>query len=84
MVPDAFPPPEEFAVSEKADGGKGAVFVEGGGDFASVKTGRKWKETFVHRFSGFDEQGRIGKWEIWADPLSAYDAVKGGVEGGEQ
>jgi hypothetical protein len=54
---------------------KGAVSVVGKATFASVKTGKQWHEQFIYRFSGFDEAGRIGHWEIWADPLSAWVAV---------
>ena len=46
--------------------------------FESVSTGKSWEEDFVYRLSEFDEQGKIGHWEIWADPLSAWDAVAGG------
>ena len=53
----------------------GVVSVVGRGKFASVRTGKAWQEQFIYRLSGFDEQGRIGHWEIWADPLSAWVAV---------
>jgi hypothetical protein len=56
-------------------GGRGAVSVVAHGIFESVKTGKKWEEDFIYRLSGFDEEGKIGCWEIWADPLSAWDAV---------
>ncbi|KAI9792570.1 MAG: hypothetical protein M1816_002090 [Peltula sp. TS41687] len=88
----SFPPPEGFLVDADAerteDGrGGGVVMVVGKGVFRSTKTDRQWRETFVHRLSRFDEQGRIGRWEIWADPLSAWAAVgdeegEGGVEAG--
>ncbi|KAF2253590.1 hypothetical protein BU26DRAFT_515917 [Trematosphaeria pertusa] len=70
---DAFPGPEGFIVDAEA----GMVSVVGKGRFMSKKTGRGWEETFVYRFSGFDGEGRIGWWEIWADPLSAWEAVGG-------
>lgn len=54
---------------------RGVVSVVGKGTFKSVKTGREWSEKFIYRFSGFDQEGRIGHWEIWADPLSAWIAV---------
>jgi hypothetical protein len=81
MEMDPFPDAEQFAVCEygtveQGDGGSGVVFVVGGGTFTSVKTGKSWKEKFVYRLSGFDVEGRIGHWEIWADPLSAWEAVK--------
>lgn len=59
------------------NGGRGMVSVVGKGTFASVETGKKWSEKFIYRFSGFDEEGRIGRWEIWADPLSAWIAAGG-------
>jgi hypothetical protein len=68
---DSFPKPEGFIVDADA----GMVSVVGKGRFTSRKTGKGWDEQFIYRFSGFDEQGRIGHWEIWADPLSAWEAV---------
>jgi len=83
----SFPPSEQFIVdaeaatkSEGGDGGKGAVVVVGKGKFESVKTGKVWKEEFIYRLSRFDEEGKIGHWEIWADPLSAWIAVGGQVD----
>lgn len=72
---DAFPGPEGFVVDAECEGGRGMVSVVGKGRFRSKKTGRGWSEEFVYRFSGFDAEGRIGHWEIWADPLSAWEAV---------
>lgn len=63
--------------------GRGVVSVVGKGTFTSKKTGKSWDEQFIYRFSGFDGQGRIGHWEIWADPLSAWVAVGGGGDGGD-
>ncbi|KAH6638343.1 hypothetical protein C7974DRAFT_391387 [Boeremia exigua] len=71
LGPDAFPDAKAFCVDAEA----GVVSVVGKGYFSSQKTGRGWDEQFIHKFSEFDEQGRIGHWEIWADPLSAWDAV---------
>lgn len=68
---DAFPNAKGFIVDAEA----GMVSVVGKGCFSSKKTGKGWNEQFIYRFSGFDEQGKIGHWEIWADPLSAWDAV---------
>ena len=51
--------------------------------FASVNTGRSWEEDFIYRLSGFDAQGKIGHWEIWADPLSAWQAVGDGDGDGD-
>lgn len=69
---DAFPKAEEgFIVDAEA----GMVSVVGKGRFKSRKTGKGWDEQFIYRFSEFDGEGKIGHWEIWADPLSAWDAV---------
>ncbi|EDU50664.1 hypothetical protein PtrSN002B_008062 [Pyrenophora tritici-repentis] len=70
---DAFPGKEGFIVDAEA----GMVSVVGKGRFTSRKTGKGWDERFIYRFSGFDNEGKIGHWEIWADPLSAWEAVGG-------
>ncbi|KAH8663984.1 hypothetical protein BX600DRAFT_512060 [Xylariales sp. PMI_506] len=54
---------------------KNVVSVVGTGTFESTATGRSWDETFAYVLSGWDEEGRLGRWDIWADPLSAYAAV---------
>lgn len=71
-------------VDADADGGKGVVSVVGKARFESVRTGRGWEEEFIWRLGGWDEEARVGRWEIWADPLSAWVAVgeKGEGEGG--
>lgn len=88
---DTFPGKEGFVVDDKAvasaEGalpgagkgwdGRGVVSVVGNATFKSVKTGQSWDEQFIYRLSEFDEDGRIGHWEIWADPLSAWAAVGG-------
>lgn len=57
---DAAPAMDEFAVQVGAGpGGQGVVFVQGGGEFEAIKTGKKWRESYVHEFSEFDEEGRI-------------------------
>ena len=85
---DTFPGEEGIIVDDRAvigsDGGKGkgwdgrgAVSVVGNATFKAVKTGQSWEERFIYRLSEFDEEGRIGHWEVWADPLSAWFAVGG-------
>ena len=71
LADDAFPWKGGFIV----DGEVGMVSVVGKGRFESKKTGKGWDEQFIYRFSDFDDQGRIGHWEVWADPLSAWEAV---------
>ncbi|KAF2831317.1 hypothetical protein CC86DRAFT_137659 [Ophiobolus disseminans] len=69
---DAFPKPDEgFIVDAEA----GMVSVVGKGRFTAKKTGKGWDEKFIYRFSEFDAEGKIGHWEVWADPLSAWEAV---------
>jgi hypothetical protein len=86
MDKQTIPPLAGYVVDAKATVGdsqcgdgnmqrKGAVSVVGKASFTSIKTGKQWREQFIYRFSGFDEIGRIGHWEIWADPLSAWVAV---------
>jgi hypothetical protein len=70
---DAFPAADGFIV----DAASRMVSVVGKGRFVAKKTGKGWDEQFIYRFSGFDEEGKIGHWEIWADPLSAWVAVGG-------
>ncbi|MCJ1371002.1 hypothetical protein MMC20_002217 [Loxospora ochrophaea] len=71
---NTFPPESHFVVDTEAGDG-GVVNVVGKGGFTSVKRGEGWEEQFMYRISHFDDQGRIGCWEIWADPLSAWVAV---------
>lgn len=85
MGKDTFPGDGGFVVDDSAvvegEGGTGVVSVVGKARFKSKKTGKGWGESFIYRFSGFDDLGRIGHWEIWADPLSAWVAVGGDEEG---
>ena len=68
----AVPDKESLAVDEKA----GMVTVKLHARFSSVKTGRSWEEDFVYVLSNFNEDGRIGRQELWADPLSAWMACQ--------
>ena len=72
-----FPPSSEFIVDASA-GENGVVSAVAHAKFESVVTGKSWEEDFIYRLSEFDGEGRIGHWEIWADPLSAWEAVGGG------
>ncbi|KAI9662390.1 MAG: hypothetical protein M1821_008557 [Bathelium mastoideum] len=72
---DTFPGPKGMVVDAEAEDGKGVVHVKARGKFKAKATGREWEEEFAYRLSGFDKEGRIGHWEIWADPLSAWAAV---------
>ncbi|KAK4984931.1 hypothetical protein LTR50_006271 [Elasticomyces elasticus] len=81
---DTFPGPGGIIVDAeatregRAGESGGCASVVGKARFRSVKTGKEWEEEFTYRLSGFDEEGKIGWWEIWADPLSAWVAVGGG------
>ncbi|KAK8100950.1 uncharacterized protein PG998_007645 [Apiospora kogelbergensis] len=69
---DSFPGPDGFVV----DAARNQVCVVGKGRFESVKTGRSWDEQFTYVLSGWDGQGwKMRRWDIWADPLSAWAAV---------
>lgn len=82
-----FPGPDGIIVDEHARVGAegkaevGVVSVVGQAKFKAVKTGESWEEQFIYRLSWFDGDGKIGHWEIWADPLSAWMAVGGGEKG---
>jgi hypothetical protein len=69
---DASPEPDTGFI---VDAEVGMVSVVGKGRFTANTTGKGWDEKFIYRFSEFDSDGRIGHWEIWADPLSAWEAV---------
>ncbi|KAI9688616.1 MAG: hypothetical protein M1820_010217 [Bogoriella megaspora] len=76
---DSFPEREGIVVDVDAESeegkGKGVVSLKAKGKFRAKPTGKEWDEEFTYRLSGFDDEGRIGHWEIWADPLSAWMAV---------
>ena len=61
-----------------ADPDHGIVTVRLQAKFKSVKTGKAWLEDFVYVLSEFDEEGKIGCQQLWADPLSAWLAVGNG------
>lgn len=73
------PSSDQFVVDAEAvgpgGGRKGAVTIKLQGEFKSLKTGKGWEEQFVYILSDFDEDGKIGRQELWADPLSAWLAV---------
>ena len=68
---DTLPAKDKFLV----DAEKKTVTVKLRAGFASVKTGKSWQEDFVYVLSDFDDDFRIGRQELWADPLSAWEAV---------
>ena len=68
---NTLPPREDFMVDVE----KRTVTVKLHAKFASVKTGKSWEEDFVYVLSEFDENFKIGRQELWADPLSAWVAV---------
>ena len=70
---EAWPRKEDFVV----DAERGIVVIKLKGRFESMSTGKGWDEEFVYLLSEFDGEGRIGRQELWADPLSAWQAVGG-------
>ena len=73
-----FPGREQLVVDVNAkgpSGSRGVVTVKLQAEFKSIKTGKGWAEEFVYVLSDFDEEGKIGCQELWADPLSAWVAV---------
>ena len=73
------PSSDQFVVDSEAVGPggglKGVVTIKLHAEFKSVRTGKGWEEEFVYVLSEFDEDGKIGCQELWADPLSAWVAV---------
>lgn len=73
------PSSDQFVIDAEAvgpDGGKkGVVTVKLQAEFKSVKTGKGWEEEFVYVLSDFDDEGKFGRQELWADALSAWVAV---------
>lgn len=53
----------------------GAVVVRAHARLGCAHNDSTWEEHFVFILSQFDEEGKIGKLEIWADNLSAWVAV---------
>ena len=78
---DTFPGREGIIVDDRASVGAtgkgkgGVVSVVGQARFKAIETGESWDEKFIYRLSEFHQDGKIGHWEIWADPLSAWVAV---------
>ena len=75
------PSSEHFIVdvdaSSPGGGRKGAVTIKLQAEFKSIQTGKGWEEEFVYILSDFNEDGKIGRQELWADPLSAWVACGG-------
>lgn len=69
---DTLPRKEQFMVDPEQK----TVTIKLRAIFASVKTGKGWTEDFVYVLSEFDENFKIGSQELWADPLSAWVAVR--------
>lgn len=53
------------AKSTSQNGLDGAVSVKLQAKFKSVKTGKEWEEEFVYVLSDFDQDGKIGRQELW-------------------
>ena len=77
---NTLPLAEEYVVDAGTDyrggrPGSGAVMVKANSRLSAIKSGKSWEEDFVFVFSDFDEDGKIGSMEIWADNLSGWIAV---------
>lgn len=68
---DTLPSKEQFMVDPEL----GTVTIKLHAKFTSIKTGKSWEEDFIYVLSEFDEDMKIGRQELWADPLSAWMAV---------
>ena len=72
---DTLPPESEYIIDERAN----KVVVKLKGKFESLRTGKGWEEDFVyvmemrHAVEG-EEEWKIERLELWADPLSAWVA----------
>mmetsp|Transcript_16305 Transcript_16305/g.27166 ORF Transcript_16305/g.27166 Transcript_16305/m.27166 type:complete len:150 (-) Transcript_16305:58-507(-) len=52
-----------------------AVSVQGEATFTWKSTGKSWDEVFTYRLR-FDTEGKVTKYEVWADSLAAYLASR--------
>ena len=52
-----------------------AVSVQGEATFTWKSTGKSWDEVFTYRLR-FDSDGKVTKYEVWADSLAAYLASR--------
>ena len=82
---NSLPPTEGYVVDPNTDywagrgggaGGRGVVMVKVHAGLAGIKSRKSWEEDFIMVFSDFDEDGKIGHKEIWADNLSAFMGVE--------
>jgi len=62
----------DYALAEEEE----VVTVKGKAKWTFIKTGKQWVETFIWRLSQFDDEGKIGGYEVWADPLSLWWATQ--------
>ena len=54
---------------------RAAVSVQGEATFTWKSTGKSWNEVFTYRLR-FDSDGKVTKYEVWADSLAAYLASR--------
>jgi len=52
--------------------------MKGKARFTWISTGQSWDEVFTYALE-FDAEGKIKKYEVWADSGAAYLASKGGL-----
>jgi len=58
------------------DASENRVSVRGEAKFTWTSTGQSWDEIFTYVLA-FDEDGKVVKYEVWADTGAAYLASKG-------
>ena len=54
-----------------------AVSIRGEATFTWLSTKQSWDEVFTYRLKFDEVDGKIVKYEVWADSLSAYLASTG-------
>lgn len=61
------------------DASENRVSVKGQAKFTWTSTGQSWDEDFAYVLA-FDEDGKVVKYEVWADSGAAYLASKGQLD----
>ena len=62
------------------DADASTVAARGEARFTWIETGQSWDEVFAYAL-GFDEQGKVKTYEVWADSGAAYLASRGELNG---
>jgi hypothetical protein len=80
---ESLPHPAEFIVdaSNERGGRGGSAVVKVSCELRKLGSRQGWTEQFIFMFRDFTREGKIGHLEIWADSLSAWNAVIGPTPG---